>query len=140
MKTLEKMVKKELETRGYILNPKYINLQAAAEYIDFRNEEDPTAYYTPKDWVDDTLEVYPMYFIPNLERMNVLDDTVLYLVQQRNMCIDQTGTSPEWEDYISALECEGYTLFLEQRELNPEYKVTKLEEVLEYLLEYWDRN
>lgn len=102
MTFLEKLIKEYLKSQGLILLEGTI--ESVAQYIEQQNECSDELY-TVRDWVKDTLENYPKQLI---RRKILIERCVNYFVEQREMCLNQTGRLPCMEDYIGAAESEDF--------------------------------
>ena len=62
MKTIELIILNLLDKSAYKLNEEITDISAVVEYIDLCNEEaTPDSFYTPEDWLSDTIKLYPEY-------------------------------------------------------------------------------
>ena len=140
MNTLEKQITKVLKDNNCYLNPDLITLSEAAEYIDMTNENDKD-YYSPEDWFKDTKANFPEYLLNMDELQKKYYPTILeYLATQRELCIDQTGLEPCFEDYENGMDCDDFRKNLINSDLEPEYCEVKVIDLFNYLLDYWNKN
>ena len=105
MNTLEQMVAKIFQHHHYVYNENLI--RNIAQYIDMRNavrkEDEPI--YTPSKWYTETSESNPEMFLTQEDIMNRVAD---YFIAQRELCIDQTGCLPCYEDFALTFECDDF--------------------------------
>ena len=105
MSTLEQMVEKIFQNHHYVYNKNLI--RNIAQYIEMRNavrkEDEPI--YTPAKWYEETRESNPETFVTQEDVMSRVAD---YFVKQRDLCIDQTGCLPCYEDFALTFECDDF--------------------------------
>ena len=144
MKTLEKMIRKAVDNAGFILNTYEIRLKDAAEYIEMMNMDNNADLYTPEDWVRDTVENYPNYFIKKSDISKLknwyCNEALYYMIKQRELCFDQTGMEPNLEDYSLGMDSEGFSNYMKSVGCDLRtYKLT-LDDIFDYLVMYWNEN
>lgn len=140
MNTLEKQIAKVLKDNEIYLNTDITSLSDIADYIDMTNEADDE-YYGPEDWLRDTKISFPEYLLNQREvNQRYYEPILSYLATQREMCIDQTGREPTFEDYEMGMDCEEYNNMLCQHELDIDSCSIKLVDLFNYLLDYWNKN
>lgn len=130
MNTLELMVEKVLTDNNYIAVPSLVS--AAAEYIDKVNENKLPSdnIYTPEQWLKDTKVNYPESLVKRFHGYTAICD---YLVEQRKLCIDQTGCSFCITDLVGHFDAPDF-----QEEFGA-YKIT-LNDILNFLLVYYEKH
>ena len=140
MTTLEKQIAKVLKNNDLFLNSDITTIQDVAEYIDMVNNADDD-YYSPEDWLRDTKINFPEYLLNKQEVMIKYYEPILaYLATQRELCIDQTGCEPCFEDYEGGMDCDDFNNMLKQHGLDEEHCSIKLIDLFNYLLDYWNKN
>lgn len=130
MKTLEYLVKLELDREGYYYDRSI--LTAAADYIELHNENNVLDdFWTPADWVTYTKDNYPEKLIKKRDLYNKI---CYYLKSQRDLCREQAGCDPEYYDYEQGMDCEDYV------DKCSDYAADiSLDDVFNFLLEYYTR-
>ena len=118
METLKLMLEDLFIKKGYIY--KQGDIVAAAEYIEMQNKNgDTEEVYTPEKWFKDTQSLNPEKFITKTELM---DRAISFLIEQKEMCIDQSGLVPciydfeqgiASEDFINDVGIHGYDVTLD---------------------------
>ena len=143
MKTLEKMIKKVLAENNCVLNTEIADMEDVIDYIEMQNED---AYpvdevYTPEQWFKDTKQNFPEYLLTTDEvKVKYFSPILSYLADQRDLCIDQTGCEPCFEDYEGGMDCEDFEIMLKRHELDPDLCKVTLCDLFNYLLNYWNVN
>lgn len=123
MTTLEKWVKKVLETHNIYVNIQLI--EAAAEQIE-RENENANTFYTPEDWYNDTKRNFPELLLGK----DLYGPICEHFIEQRDLCFDETGRMPCIYDYVSEMESELF----ESRFQNVKIR---LDDVFNFLLSYY---
>ena len=105
MTTLEMMIEDIYKSYGYFYNENTIS--SVAEYIEMYNEnkseDEPTM--TPRRWFENTAKANPDEFV---SRSSLFGKIASYFVEQRKLCIDQTGCLPCYEDWAQEMESDEY--------------------------------
>lgn len=140
MTTLAKQVLKVLNDNYLYLNSDLITLEDVADYIDMMNEGN-AEYYSPEQWLRDTKINFPEYLMTKEEvNRRYYEPILCYLATQRELCIDQTGMEPVFEDYEGEMDCEDYNNMLREHELDVDSCSVKIIDLFNYLLDYWNKN
>lgn len=140
MTTLEKQILKILSDNDLYLNSDLVTIEDIAEYIDGVNDADKE-YYSPADWLRDTKINFPEYLLNKQELNKKYYEPILsYLATQRELCIEQTGCEPCFEDYEGGMDCDDFNRMLTEHELEAEHCNIKLIDLFNYLLDYWNKN
>lgn len=105
MNTIEMKLKDLYENEGFMYNESV--LSAAAEYIEMYNanksKDEPTL--TPFKWFSQAKKECPDEFVREDDLYEKIAD---YFVEQRVLCIEQTGCKPCYEDWEQTFECEDF--------------------------------
>lgn len=105
MSTLELMIEDTYKDHGYMYNENVIH--NVAEYIEMYNEnkaeDEPTM--TPGRWFSDTSKACPEEFVRKEDLYQKIAD---YFIEQRKLCIDQTGCLPCYDDWAQEMESEEF--------------------------------
>lgn len=105
MNTLEMMLKDLYEDEGFLYNESM--LSAAAEYIEMynANKAKDERTLTPYRWFSDSKRTCPESFVREDDLYCKVAD---YLIEQRKLCIDQTGCQPCYEDWKQEFESDDF--------------------------------
>ena len=105
MNTLEMMIEDIYKNHGYMYNANVIH--CVAEYIENYNAnkspDDPVL--TPRKWYNETQQMNPEEFV---SKSALFGKIASYFVEQRKLCIDQTGCLPCYEDWAQEMESDEY--------------------------------
>jgi len=105
MSTLELMIEDTYKDHGYMYNENVIH--SVVEYIEMYNEnkaeDEPTM--TPRRWFLDTVNSHPETFVRKDDLYQKIAD---YFIEQRKLCIDQTGCLPCYDDWAQEMESEEF--------------------------------
>lgn len=134
MNTLEYLVKLELDKGGYVYNQNM--LKAAAEYIEMHNEHcdiDNTEddWMTPAIWLSCCKENNPDMLI---KKNDLYSKICYYLIDQRNLCIEQTGLKPSYDDYKQGMDCDEF-----RYKIGEGADILSIDDIFNFLLTYYER-
>ena len=105
MTTLELMIEDIYKNYGYMYNESVI--RSVAEYIEMYNEnkaeDEPTM--TPRRWFQESVAANPEEFVRKEDIYQKIAD---YFIEQRKLCIDQTGCLPCYDDWAQEMESEEF--------------------------------
>lgn len=103
--TLELMIEDIYKDYGYMYNENTI--RNVAEYIENYNANKPESEgtMTPRRWYNESVASNPEDFIT---KEQLYTRIAIYLDNQRNLCIDQTGCQPCYIDWKQEMECDEY--------------------------------
>ena len=140
-KTVEKMVKWILAENDYVLNPEVTTMSDVVEYIEMKNN-DSDELYTPEMWFEDTKSNFPEYLLRSDGYMEeIYRITLLELLDQRDLCLDQTGCEPTLEDFKGVtLDSEYFEDVMKDAGFDIKKKHITLDELFIYLLNYWNEH
>lgn len=105
MTTLEMMIAELYDEKGYLYTDDEI--KSAAEYIEVYNQgkDEDELCLTPIKWFYETQLNYPEEFVT---KDQVCSKIARYFVEQRKLCIDQTGCLPCYEDWAQEMESDEF--------------------------------
>lgn len=105
MNTLEMMIEEIYKNYGYMYNENVIH--CVAEYIEnFNANKSPDEpVLTPRKWYNETRSMTPEEFV---SRSDLFGKVANYFIEQRKLCIDQTGCLPCYEDWAQEMESDEF--------------------------------
>lgn len=126
MNTIQKLIKRELESNGYMV-PNDGYLKAIEDELDKVNESQDHIYDI-EDWIYETSHNSPKELRKERDNWAYAID---YLLKQRRLCIEQTGVKPCMADFEGGVECDDFKELV--------WGDLSMSDIFNFLLDYYEK-